>query len=130
MNDLRKFSYRLMIVALILAIGIGNSFRTAPVVHAAVGPARFADIQSIGTAKLGVLNPAGFAFLPAADGFLLWSQSAEMAKTSLIKDYKHAGGDVNLPTAVDGDMNAAYDPFSGSLFFLGSRYGTANPGRS
>ncbi len=116
----RHRAYRLILVAMIIAVVFGNVVQNSVVVHAAIGSARFADIQSIGTSKLGVPNPGGFAFLPAAAGFLLWEQNTELTQTSLIKDYKHAGGDINLPTAVNGDLNSAYDPSSGSIFFLGS----------
>ena len=110
-----------VIFRLVLALGIlvANLFSATPTVQAAIGMAEFADIQSISTGKAGVLHPAGFAFLPAANGFILWGDTVELAQARLLANYEQPGGSVNLPL-VAGSLNAAFDPRSDSLFFLDS----------
>lgn len=107
------------IFRLILVVGIlvANLYSAESSVQAAVGAAEFADIQSISTRKFGVTNPAGFAFLPGANGFILWGDQAELTQARMIKNYELPGGTVNLP-GVEGSLNAAFDARSGSLFFL------------
>ncbi|MHB1118933.1 MAG: hypothetical protein ACYC11_02615, partial [Bellilinea sp.] len=100
------------------AIILMNLFTTRPTVNAAVAPSNFADIQTVYTHKFGVSFPAGFTFLPGANGFLIWEEQSEMAKASLILNYKSHGGTVDLPYAAEGTMNAAYDSSSSSLYFL------------
>src|SRR3990170_2920270 len=104
---------------LILGILAANLFSAAPSVQAEVGLLQFADIQSISTGKAGATHPAGFAFLPAANGFILWGDTAELTQARLLANYEQPGGSVNLPL-VTGSPNAAFDPYSGSLFFLDS----------
>jgi len=108
--------FRLFLVVGILAVHL---FSAAPTVEAEVGPAQFADIQSISTGKAGVLHPAGFAFLPAVNGFILWGDTVELTQARLLANYEQPGGSVNLPL-VAGSLNAAFDPRSASLFFLDS----------
>ena len=120
MRRLQLSFFRLTVLALILVFFFRPVIGTVPIVRAAIGPVEFADIQSISTAKVGVSNPRGFAFLPAASGFLLWGEHSELAQASLLTNYEQAGGSVNLPAGLDGSSIAAFDPSSQGLYFLGS----------
>lgn len=113
-----RWEFGLLRLVVLAGVLLMNIFSTKPSVTAAVGSTAFADIQTVYTHKFDVSFPAGFAFLPGASGFLIWEEQSELEQASLILNYKSHGGTVNLPSAVEGTMNAAYDSYSSNLYFL------------
>jgi len=90
-------------------------------VQAAAIPVEFADIQTVYTGKVGLASPVGFAFLPAAKGFLVWDTQNELTRAQLLVNYDDAGSPVDLPGIVPGSLNAAFDIRGNRLFFLNEK---------
>src|SRR3972149_3306401 len=117
MRRLQLSFFRLTVLALILVFFFRPVIGTVPIVRAAIGPVEFADIQSISTAKVGVSNPRGFAFLPAASGFLLWGENSELAQASPLPHYEQAGGRGNFPPGVGRQLDRRFCPAQPGLVF-------------
>ena len=103
---------------LIFTIILINLFATKPAAYAQTNQTPFEDIRSVYTAEFGTPNPAGFAFMPEAKGFLLWAAQPGITLAQLITQYEDAGGSVNLPVSIDNPRNVALNSQSNSLFML------------
>lgn len=105
----------------LLSFLFSTLFTVHPTAAAAQSPVEFADIQTIYTGKVGLPSPVGFAFLPAANGFLVWDAQLELNRAQLLVNYDEAGSPVDLPGIGTGSVNAAFDSRGNRLYFLNEK---------
>src|SRR5688572_26084057 len=78
---------------------------------------QFSSSHSIPTSDFGIESPAGMAYSPEADSFMVWA--AENA-FHIIKSQEEMASKINLVEPVENPISMAFEDQSKSLFVLGS----------
>ncbi|MEO7839325.1 MAG: hypothetical protein ABIU06_08245, partial [Anaerolineales bacterium] len=75
----------------------------------------FSSSHSIPTSDFGIKSPAGMAYSPEADSFILWAADNAL---HIINAREETRGKVNLAQPVENPLGMAFDEQSNSLFLL------------
>ena len=76
---------------------------------------QFSSSRSILTSDFGIESPAGMAYSPEADSFMIWAADNAF---HIIKSQEEMAGKINLIEPVENPLGIAFNDQSKSLFFL------------
>ena len=75
----------------------------------------FSSSHSISTSEFGIESPAGMAYSPEADSFIVWAADNAW---HIIATQEDMGGRLNLAQPVENPLGVAFEDQSNSLFIL------------